>query len=374
MGFMKKLMFMTNALYGGGAEKILQNIISNLDYRKYKVTLYSLHKENIDHELYKGNFEYKSVFNNSNSLARKMKGWLFNHCSARLFYLLFIHEKSDVAVAFIEGESSKIISGSSGRDTKKLAWVHTDLEQNPWTAFLYKGVEDEKKHYEKFDHILCVSDSVKESFIKKFDVNPNKVKTQYNPIDEQAILNKTMEQCELPSKKRLRMIAVGRLVVEKGFDRLLHIVYRIKSEGLDFELYILGEGEEKENLQNYVAQHGLRENVYLLGFQQNPYPFMKDSDLLVCSSRAEGFSTVLSEGIVLGVPIVSTDCAGVRELFGDEECGIITENTEAALYKALKSVIESPEALKVFREAVVRRGQGFSLEKSMIELEKIFDA
>lgn len=370
---MRKIMFMTNSLYGGGAEKILQNIISNLDYSKYKVTLYSLHKEKIDHNLYQGNYEYKWVFNHSHSFARKMKGWLFNHCSARLFYLLFIHEKNDVEVAFIEGESSKIISGSFGRNIKKLAWVHIDLEKNPWTAFLYKSIEDEKRHYEKYDRILCVSNSVKESFIKKFNFDVNKVKTQYNPIDEQEILSKAMEPCKLPSKKRLRMLAVGRLVEQKGFDRLLRIVQRIKSEGFDFELYILGEGEERASLQNYINQHGLRENVYLLGFQKNPYSFMKSSDLIVCSSRAEGFSTVLSEGIVLGLPIISTDCAGVRELFGNEKCGIITENTEEALYGALKSVVEFPEYLEEFKKAAIRKGKSFSLVKSMQELEALFD-
>lgn len=370
---MKKIMFMINSLYGGGAEKILQNIISNMDCNKYDITLYSLHQELFNNELYKGKVTYRFIFNNKKSFLRKIQGWIFCNLPTKVFYRLYIHEKYDIEVAFIEGESTKIISGSSNKNSKKIAWVHVDLLDNPWTSFIYRDDEDEKNHYNAYDQIVCVSDSVKHAFCKKYGVDKNKVKTQYNPIDEKEILSNAKQNCKLPSKKRIRMIAVGRLVRQKGFDRLLRIVYKLKSEGFDFELFILGEGAERKVLEHYIYTHELTDRVNMLGFQENPYPYMLASDMMICSSRAEGFSTVATEGVVLGLPIISTDCAGIRELFGDEQCGIITENTEDALYCAIRHVLEKPECLEIYSKASLIHGQIFSLKKSMNEIEKIFE-
>lgn len=380
---MKRLMFMTNSLYGGGAEKVLQTLLKNIDYDKYDVTLYSLHREKIDPFLYPKEVHYKVVFDTYSGksvflkgiwgIFSKVRGKIFCMFPSGLFYAFFIHGNYDVEIAFIEGESTKIVSGSINRHSRKLAWVHIDLQSNPWTSFLYRNDADERKCYQKYDQILCVSDSVRKAFIEKYEINPCVVKTQYNPVDRKEILGLAKESCRLPDKTKFRMIAVGRLVKQKGFDRLLRIVLRLKQNGQDFELYILGEGEERGALEDYIILHKLENTVFLLGFQKNPYSYMKMCDLLVCSSRAEGFSTVISEGVVLGLPIVSTDCAGVKELFGNFECGVITENSEEALYQALYQVLNSRENLEKYRQGALKRGEYFSIEKTMKELEELFD-
>lgn len=374
---MKKLMFMINSLYGGGAEKVLQTLLNNIDYEKYDVTLYSMHREKIDTSKYPKQVHYKVVFDDAKGIISdffaKVKGKIFLKCSSRVFYRLFIHEKFDVEIAFIEGESTKIISGSPNKKSKKIAWVHIDLLNNPWTDFLYRSVLDEKKQYQKYDKILCVSDSVKNAFLEKYELSEEKVTTQYNPIDRNEILKKAEEANPLPPKTKLRMIAVGRLVEQKGFDRLVRIVYQLKQEGFDFELYILGEGEMRAELEEYISTHELEDTVYLLGYQDNPYSYMATSDLIVCSSRSEGFSTVVSEAVVLGIPVVSTECAGVKELFGDYQCGVITENSEKELGQALRWVLSKPDCLAEFRKESIKRGEYFSLKKTMGELEELFD-
>lgn len=379
---MRKIMFMTNGLYGGGAEKILQIILQNIDYSKYDVTLYSMHREKLNTELYGSGVHYKSVFvpyEGTSKTGRffhgfmeKVKGKILNIGPSSIVYSMAVKEKYDVEIAFIEGESTKIIAGSTNKHSKKYSWVHIDLLNNPWTEFLYRNVNDEQKHYQKFDKIMCVSDSVKKSFITKFGLSEN-VFTQYNPIDCKKILECASERCDLPEKKRIRMVAVGRLVEQKGFDRLLRCVQRLKIEKIDFELYILGEGKERGNFEKFISENKLYDNVFLLGFHQNPYSYMSNADLLVAPSRAEGFSTVVSEAIVLGLPVISTDCAGVRELFANEKCGIITENDEEAFYKALREVFENPVCLNTYREASARRGKMFSLEMTMKEMEGLFD-
>ncbi|MGN1419459.1 MAG: glycosyltransferase [Acutalibacteraceae bacterium] len=382
---MKKILFMLNSLHGGGAEKVFQNVINNLDSKKYEIILYTMHPEKIeDYISYKGKLSYNSVFNSIKSktafggkfsgFLSKIKGKIFVHCSSKTFYRLFIREKADVEIAFIEGESTKIISGSTNKKSKKYAWVHTDLEKNPWTEFLYRSTEDEKEHYLAFDKILCVSDSVRDSFIRKYHFDGERVRTQYNPLDRNDILKKSEEKTELSNHTRLRMITVGRLVEQKGYDRLIRIADRLKKDGFSFELLILGEGTERAKLEKMIRDFNLEKDIILLGFQENPYCYMKESDLFVCSSRTEGFSTVVSEAIVLGLPVISTDCAGVHEVFGNFECGIITKNDEDDLFEALFETLSHPERLKYFAEQSTQRGKCFSLEKAMKEIENLLDA
>lgn len=177
---MKKIMFMTNTLYGGGAEKVLQTILKNLNYEKYDVTLYSMHREALDPDKYPSDLTYRAVFDSYSGESRilrllhklyaKIRGKCFQILPSSVFYRLFIRGTYDVEVAFIEGESTKIIAGSPNKKSRKIAWVHVDLETNPWTDFLYKNKEDESRHYQKFDQIVCVSEEVKKAFLRKYQI------------------------------------------------------------------------------------------------------------------------------------------------------------------------------------------------------------
>ena len=363
---MKKVMFMVNSLNGGGAEKVLQTLLSHLDYSKYDVTLYSMHRENIAEMDYPDWIHYKVVFDHYDAknavslqihnLAERVKGKFFTILPSKLFYSIFFHEKFDVEVAFIEGESTKIISGSTNKHSKKYAWVHIDLQQNPWTAFLYKSDKDEKRHYDAFDKIFCVSESVRTAFLNKYGVVPAK------------------SPCDVKEKTVFRMIAVGRLVNQKGFDRLIKIASKLRNDGFEFEILILGEGDDRPELESLIQQLALQDIVHLLGFRANPYSIMATGDLLVCSSRSEGFSTVVTEGVILGLPVISTDCAGIHELFGLSKCGIITENRSEALYEALKSILSEPNQLVDFRNAATERGKYFSLSNTMRAIEDILNS
>jgi glycosyltransferase involved in cell wall biosynthesis len=143
-------------------------------------------------------------------------------------------------------------------------------------------------------------------------------------------------------------------------------------EGFDFELWILGEGEARPRLESYISENELTQNVKLLGFCNNPYPLIHSADLLVCSSNYEGFSTFVTEGLILGKTVVTTDCSGMDELLGKNEYGIITENNDEAFTDGLRRMLGNPQLLDEYTKKAKARGQQFSKERLTHETENLF--
>ena len=139
------------------------------------------------------------------------------------------------------------------------------------------------------------------------------------------------------------------------------------------QLTIVGGGSLKEELQAYINDNELREYATLIGFDVNPYKYVAKSDLFVCSSYSEGFSSVVAESLFLGVPVVTTDCAGMRELLGsNNEFGVIVSNDEEGLYKGISNMVKNPECLEKYRLAALERGKLFDTENTVSAVEEMF--
>jgi len=380
----KRLMFFVNSLYGGGAERVLQTLLANLDYSTYDVTLYCLKDEDLN-ENYPSQVTKKYVFGTEKKsatciknlcvkMANKLKLMLYRHTSPRLFYRLFVRGNYDTEVAFIEGYATRIISGATKKDTaRRVAWVHIDLVQNHWTSQAYQNENEEVTSYQQYDEIVCVSEQVRDSFKQLFPSTKN-VTVRLNPIDEQRILRRAAMPMEAPlfQKGPVTLVTSGRLVPQKGYDRLLPIVKTLKDEGLRFVLNILGDGPDRPRLEQYIQENELQDVVRLVGFCENPFPCLVQSDLFVCSSRSEGYSTVVSEALIVGLPVVTTDCAGMREMLGDNEFGIVTENNPDALLAALRQILSDASLLQHYKEKAVERSKMFSLKNYMANIERAF--
>lgn len=372
----RKILFVMNSLYGGGAEKVFQTLLNNLSKEKYDISVISINENKIDTSVYKSKFKYSYIFSGGNSfinkIVNKIKLFLYYHTSPEFFYRLFIKEKYDVEVAFIEGYATRFVSGSNNLNSRKYAWVHTDLQTNPWTVVSFRNNIEEGYCYKKFNNIFCVSNGVKKSFIEKYEIENCCV--QYNPVDEIEILFKSNLFEVKRDYNRMQFVTLGRLVEEKGYNRLLRVVLKLKEEGYNnFNVWILGDGCLKDEFSDYIKSNHLENYVSLLGFQENPYPYIKFSDALICSSISEGFSTVATESMILSKPIFTTDCAGMKELFGDYECGVICENKEIELFNMLKDVLTNEYDLFFFKENILKRKIFFTLENRIIEMEKILD-
>lgn len=376
----QSVLFFIESLAGGGAEKVLSDLVSNLDQTKYNVTVISVADGGVYEPIVMKHSHYHPVFANDDyqsggwkKLWYILKYKLIYSLPAPISYRWMIHEEYDVEVAFVEGFATRLIAASPNKRSKKLAWVHIDMEKNPYASASYKSEAEHRAAYEKYDRICCVSQSVKDVFNKMF-FDDQRVVVQYNPVDSVEVICKGKEPVELTPSTTLQMGTIGRLEEQKGFIRLLDCLGRLKIQGYQFNLWIVGEGSQRPQLEALIKKYQMQEQVKLLGFQENPYKYMDKCDVFVCSSYAEGFSTAATESLILGKPIFTTECAGMQELFGDEKCGEIVPNTDDALYEMLENLLSGKWKAADYTGAVARRSLDFDIQKRMQEIEKILDA
>lgn len=373
----RKVLFLAESLSGGGAEKVLSVLVKHIDKKYFDLTVCTVSDTGIYCEEIKQNVRYCSILGNAQNKSAigkiiykiKYKA-IYNILPMWLIYKIFVPKGYDVEVAFMEGYVTKLLSASTNKRSLKIAWVHTDLLKNPWTQNI-KVFNNESKElicYAKFDKIVCVSDTAKENFIKKFGLK-NVIRI-YNPIDKDEILRKADIPCEYPqSENCFKLITIGRLVPQKGYDRLLRVMKKIKEDGLKCNLLILGDGEMRVQLSNYIKKNNLSDYVILGGFKKNPYKYLRKADCFVCSSRSEGFSLVIAEAMMLGIPVISTYCSGPNELLGDGKYGLLVDNNEEDLYRGIKSIIEDEKLRMYYKQQAIIGGEQINLRKAMQQIE-----
>ena len=386
-----KILFLIHTLQIGGAEKVLVDLVNNMDQDKFDITVMTVVDTGAFKKALNKNIKYKTIISlpkrgndkagnkasgNLLSGKSKVKGMVaglyqsfWRHVNLDKVYRKYIREKYDVEVAFLEGVATKIIAHSNNPDSKKVAWVHIDLLKEKKSEMFYRNVEEEKKTYSKFDQVVAVSGLVRDSFIKKYGYDERKVIVKYNPIDVDNIKDKAGEMVE---KKRFTICSVGRLSKQKGYLRLLEAVSALKREGIVFDVWIIGVGAEEGVLNGYIQANKLEDNVKLLGYKENPYPYIKSADLYVCSSITEGMSTTVSEAIVLGTPVVATDCSGMKELLGDSEYGMVCENSEKGIEKAIRDVILDKKLYNDYKKKIKGRANFLDLKRSVEEISDLF--
>ena len=374
---MKTVLFFIESLAGGGAERVLTDLVSHLDKEKYDVTVCTVTDEGIYQPQVEACCRYRSLLHVRDYRAGGVKRLLY-WLQLRLIYALpaawvyrfVFREKYDVEVAFVEGFATKLMAASTNKTSRKIVWVHTDMQKNPYADRCFASATAHEAAYRRYDAIACVSGSVKQAFEEKFFAG-TQVCVQYNPVDENLIRSRGSEAADQSVPCRPLLGTVGRLAEQKGFLRLLRCVAQLKTEGFQFALWIIGEGTQRGEMERLIAENGLEDTVTLLGYQENPHKFMAQCDAFVCSSYAEGFSTAATESLLLGKPIFTVDCAGMRELFGAENCGEIVENRDEALCEMLRRVVSGQVDFASYDAALQRRGEVFRLEMRMKEIEEL---
>ena len=364
---MIKVLFFIPNLAHGGAERVLVNLVNHMDYNQFDITVQTMfdvgiYKNQLNKEVrYIGGFPW---YFRGNTIVYKL-------FSPKALYKMYIREQYDVIVSYLEGPSARVVSGCTNPDTKLINWMHIELENQEYAAQVFRSMAEAKKCYRRFDRIACVSETVKASFNQMFKVNVP-VEVYYNTVETEEIRTRAKESIEDMKfkKEEINIISVAKLMKSKGYDRLVNVQRRLKNEGFPTHIYIVGKGEEQASLVNMIEENGLRDSWTFIGFRHNPYKYVKNADLYVCSSRKEGFSTAVTEALLVGTPVVSTNCSGAKELLGyNDEYGIVTDNNEEALFEGIKRMISEPGMLGQYKEAARIRGDKFSTEETVHAVE-----
>ena len=376
---MKKVLFVIESLGGGGAEKVLTTIVKYLDKSKYDITVLLVTEVGIYLKEVKKYCRVVAMLPNYDSLESfvdKLKYKLdykyIYSSSPRKVYKKYIKEEYDIEIAFVEGYATRLIANSPNKNSKKIAWVHIDMRENPYADQYYKSLEEHIECYKNFNDVICVSSSVKKVMEDKFKLE-NNLKVIYNPIDAHQILEKAKEFSIEKDLKKINIITVGRLENQKGFDRRINAIGRINSDKLNIHLNILGEGSKYNELKDLIHLNKLENTVSLLGFKKNPFPWVLSSDIFICTSRAEGYSLVIAEAMVLGIPIISVNCSGPNELLDFGKYGLLIENSDSAIRDVLCSIVDKKINLENLKLLSNHRGKDFKLANILEQIEEVFD-
>lgn len=367
---MKKILFFITTLTGGGAEKVLVNLVNNLDKNKFNITVMTLFDVGVNKQYLSQEIEYKSIFKKVfRGHTRILK--LF---PPTFLYKGFIKEEYDIVVAYLEGVPTRIVSGCSNNTTKKISWLHIEVENQKKFFRAYINLKEGKKCYEQYDKIVGVSGTAVES-LKNIIGMSEKMCIRYNTVETQEILSKAKEEMlEIQyDKEKINLITTGRLVQQKGYKRLLEIHKKIIGEGIQHHLYILGEGKQRDELEQYIQENELGETVTLLGYKDNPYKYVKNADLFVCSSYAEGFSTAVTEALIVGTPVITTLCSGMEEMLDGGKYGLIVDNDKDALYQGLKTLLSDKKQLEYYKIQAKERGKFFNTKVVTDKVEQLFE-
>lgn len=370
---MKKIRFSITNLGGGGAEKILINILRYLPRDKYQISLFLFEKSGVylkdipnDVELqYFINpdifptslrlFYYKVIRKAAFRLLMNFPSLVYKICGVRY---------CDVDIAYIQ-DTTYLLKANNAK--KKIAWIHTNILISP----TYKSGIRENLNFT--DKIISVSQGATSIMNNAYLELKNRTKTIYNP----SPLSEITKLSESHQVKFLKptIIGVGNLTKVKGFDVLIKSFKLMIDRGFDWDLVILGDGELREDLLLLINELSILDHVQLLGFMDNPFSMVKAADLFVLSSRNEGLPGALLEALCLGVPVVSTDCeVGPREILQDGECGLLVPVGDVEkLADGIELLMTDIELREKFVVQGLKRAQDFDLPKIMTQIEALLD-
>ena len=360
------------ALPGGGAEKVLIDILRRLDRNRFCITLLLIYRDDVYTRSIPEDVEviylHRRSTVNRQRLIRRLRMYGLYDLTLEKYYRPLVRRKLrgrsfDSIVSFMEGAAVRLHSFIMDKGQRNLTWVHIDLLTKHWSAPFFRNDVHEKGVYEKMDGVAFVSEESRQKFVELFDYNKDNLTTIYNLIPRQDIVDAARK--EPVEKRRFTIVLVGRLNSQKRFDRAVDVAARLKRDGLDFEMWIIGEGELRPEIEEQIEERGVGDNVKLLGFKSPPYPYMGVADLYLSTSSSEGYPLTLCEALCLGRPVVSTKTSGPSEILDNSRFGVLTDHDVDSIYVAVKEMIGNPDRRRAYAKKALERSAMFDVSSTM---------
>lgn len=336
---MIKILFLIESLHCGGAEKSLTTLLHHIDYTKYSVDL-MLMVSGGEFQKFVPN-EVNLIINNNllpnasfTKLVYRLKYFFQKKITkkrkyhpAQLYWKTFgkaipkYSKNYDIAIAYNQGFATYFVA-SKINATKKIAWLNTDYKKAGYN-FNFDAF-----YYNNFLNVVCVSKENQQSLIE----SANELNTRLDTLvikdisDEIIIQQLSEEPIDFDkNEEAFTIVSVGRLAKAKGFSLAIDACSLLIENGHNIKWYIIGEGPERENLEKQIYIKNLQNNFILLGFKENPYPYVKKCDIYVQTSLFEGLGLTVIEAAILKKPIVTTNFPSAFAIIEHEKTGLICE-------------------------------------------------
>ncbi|MDR7000614.1 glycosyltransferase [Neobacillus niacini] len=389
-----QLLFVIDSLDCAGAEKSLVTLLSLLDYSNYSVDLMLFGHGGVLEELVPkevnileplkytgfaalnlfdalkhtaGNFNFKLLSSRMKYSVGIRKKKYSNAQKARIYWQSVSNviennpKEYDIAISYAQGVPTFYVA-EKVKAKRKFAWVNVSYRLDEFE----KRFQEE--YYKQFNKIVAVSDSTKEILLETFPEYSNKVEVIYD-INNPVFISK-MAELEGGYKDKIdgiRILTIGRLAQQKGYDIALETCKKLKENGIQFKWYALGKGPLKEEIKKFIIENNLSEHFILLGVKANPYPYIKNADLYVQTSKYEGFGLAIAEARMLNIPVVTTRFDAVYNQMVDGKNGLVVDMNAKAVYEGILKLIED----KYLKENIVQYLR-FEKKGNVEEIEKFY--
>jgi len=373
----KSILFIIPSLIAGGAERTLINLLKRIDYSLYQIDLLVVlnqgkYLNEVPHQV-----ELITLFNNRFfvrilSYLQKKIGFIYVYkyvISRRLT------KNYDIGISFLDSNYTDLLFLYEGI-TKRYTWVHASYKNynNYYKYYSNKNYREKliRNRYRPLDGIFFVSNDAMNDFIDIFGEYPN-MRVIYNVIDTDRIRRMALEDISF-TNDIFTFVSIGSLIPVKGFDRLIRAAKIVTDRGYRFKLLILGAGPVYKKLRGLIAALHLKSTVDLVGFVSNPYPYLNRGDIFIMSSLTEALPTVLCEAMVIGKPVLVTNCSGCREIVANGEFGLVADQDDIDLANKMIEYLSNSDIVDRYRKKSIERSVIFDDNRIMSEYYKIFDA
>lgn len=279
----------------------------------------------------------------------------------------------DLAIAYHQEQRKKSVMSGFARvvdrcveSKKKVAWLHFDSNTIDLDS------QYNNPFYQKMDKVVCVSKSLMEHFAKAYPELSNKMDYCYNFMLYDVIKEKGLERQEIeyPANKFICFSAC-RLTEEKALVRGVSALSEVMKAHNEIVWYIAGDGVERNNIEKAIASHGLEQQIILIGNQPNPYPYIRNANLVLNVSYHEAAPMVFFESKALGTPVFSTRTSSATELLSDKIDSFICENSEDGIRDQFAWIIENKQYVE---NAKIQLATYYaSNEASMLKIKKLIE-
>lgn len=353
----KNILIHIGGLGAGGAEKSLVSFLNTLPAEQYNVDLMTLNKGGLFRNLVP---KYVNIIEPPfpyNCLGTSPTDWRFYSRHNPVYFFKKIYslyklkkqtnlpvgqvlwpiwkncikqnqKKYDIAMSYIEDLPNYYVMDKVDAK-KKILWIH-----NEYTKLGYDK-EFDREYFKKADAVVTISELCKNDLVDNFPDLKDKFNILENITNPTLIKKMAEEDINDPAfenkKEVLKLLSIGRLYPQKNYPLAIDAAKIIKDKGIDFKWYIIGDGVLKSDIEKQINALSLQDNIILLGLRSNPYPYIKQCDIIVQSSLFEGKSIAIDEAKILCKPIVATNYPTVYDVISDNKNGLIAEMTPEAL-------------------------------------------